>query len=95
MQDILMNLAQLAPVVAVLVVAVMYFLRKEDGYKKEISSLNVELRKNERESLELISRLTTTLDKLMDSDSNNKIELLSELRVLKESILNKIDNLKK
>lgn len=94
MDELLMSLAKLAPVIAVLVIAVYYFLNKEKGYKQEIAELNLELRKSEREALELMSKLTTTLDKMFDSDSRNKQEILVELRLLKETLTAKIDNLK-
>ena len=92
--DLIMNIAQYGVAFAVLALSIYYFLTKEKCYKKEIADLNQELRKSERESLELMSKLTTTLDKLIDSDSRNKDEILAELRILKETLSNKIDNLK-
>ena len=94
MTELLNQLANIAPVVAVLVVAIFYFLKKETGYKKEIDELNAELRKQERESLELMSKLTTTIDKFLESDSRNKHEVITEIRLLKETLTNKIDSLK-
>lgn len=89
-----MSLAEIAPVVAVLVVAVWYFLSKEKAYQKEIAQLNQQLRDNEKDSLQLLSKLTTTIDKLLEGDSRNTADIIKEIKQLEKTLAAKIDALK-
>jgi len=90
MEQLLIELSRLGPVVTILVVAIIYFLRKEKGYKLEITELNKEIKDNEKESLLLINRLANTLDKL----STNKEDVVKEIASLKEFITLKLEKLK-
>lgn len=95
MDQILLGLAKLAPVIGALVVGIYYFFNKEKKYVEQIEALNKELRTNERETLDIISKLTVTLDKLVENDSVNKTEIINEIKNLREIIMSKIDSIKK
>jgi len=94
MTDILMGLAQYGGAVAVLIASIFYFLKKESKYEAQISKLQDELRTNEKETLKLIQSLTVTLDKVMAAETGTKTEVLNEIKVLKETIIGKIESLK-
>lgn len=95
MTEILATLSKLAPVIAVLVAGIYYFFNKEKKYVTQIDALNKELRDNERGTLEIISKLTVTLDKLVENDSASKSEIVNEIKTLREIIITKIDAIKK
>jgi hypothetical protein len=95
MDQILLGLAKLAPVIGTLVVGIYYLFNKEKKYVEQIEALNKELRTNERDTLDIISKLTVTLDKLVENDSVNKTEIINEFKTLREIITTKIDSIKK
>jgi len=95
MIDILTAVAQYGGAVAVLVAGIYYFFNKEKKYVVQIEALNKELRDNERGTLEIISKLTVTLDKLVENDSTSKTEIVNEIKNLREIICTKIDAIKK
>lgn len=95
MDQILLGLAKLTPVIGVLVAGIYYFFHKENKYVEQIKELNKELRTNERDTLDIISKLTVTLDKLVENDSVNKNEIINEFKNLREIITTKIDSIKK
>ncbi len=94
MDEIMLGLAKLAPVVAVLVAGIYYFFTKEKGYKAEIKELNDVIRTQERKTLEIMSKLTSTLDKIANNDVTNKESILAELKSLKEILIARIDSIK-
>ena len=94
MNEILLGLAKLTPVVGVLVAGIYYFFNKEKTYITKIDDLNKILRDKDKETLEIIGKLTVTLDKLIESDSNSKTEVINEIRNLRDIIITKIDNIK-
>lgn len=90
MWDILYELAKSTPVVAVLVIGIKYFIKKEkekDNVIKEkeehIKDLNEEWRENNRESLEIISKLSRTIDKYSYMSDKNKVEIMKEIEQLR------------
>lgn len=102
MIEILIEIAKLSPIIGILIVAIIYFYKKEKAYKKEISdeksacdikiaTLNKELRENERENLNMMSKLASSLDKI----AVNNTMFHQEIQSLKEYIGLKIDALKK
>lgn len=93
-EELLNTVAKLAPVITVLVVALFYFLKKEKAYQAQIETLNEQLRTNEREYLELMNKLTQTLDKYIDGDTKNKQEIIQEIKLLEATLAAKIDSLK-
>ncbi len=94
MNEILLGLAKLAPVVGVLITGIYYFFNKEKKYVEQIDTLNKILRDKDRETLEIIGKLTITLDKLIESDSSSKNEIINEIRNLRDIITTKIDSIK-
>jgi len=94
MNEILLGLAKLTPVVGVLVAGIYYFFNKEKTYIAKIDELNKVLRDKDKETLEIIGKLTVTLDKLIESDSSSKAEVINEIRNLRDIITTKIDSIK-
>lgn len=68
MDVLLMKLAELGPIIALLVIAIYYFLKKESEYKKQISDLNLELRATEKENLTVLYKVLAYLKKLKGED---------------------------
>lgn len=95
MDQILLGLAKLAPVIATLVAGIYYFLNKEKKYIAQIEKLQEELRINEKETLKLIQSLTVTMDKVIHSENDTRVEVLNEIKILKETIVGRIESLKK
>lgn len=94
MYDILVYSGKIAPVIAVLWLAVRYFLKKEKSYQNQIEELHKELRANERETLTLMNRLTNTLDKVIQDTSENQKDILDEIRSLHKDLTKKLSELK-
>ena len=92
--DILIATAKIAPVVAVLWLAVRYFLKKEKVYQKQINDLQSELRANERESLSVLNRMTSVLDKLIENSADDRTIIVDEIRRIHRDITKKIDSIK-
>lgn len=95
MFEILVLLAKSTPVIAVLWMGIRYFLKKEKAYQSQIADLHKELRANERETLTLMNRLTTTLDKVIESGQSDRDEILHEIKTLAKDLNRKINELKK
>lgn len=87
MEEVLIQIAKIAPVIAVLVIALRYFLKKEKIYQKQIKDLNEEVRSIEKENLIMINKLADALDKISDTNEN----VHKELQLLKEIIKIKLD----
>ena len=64
--DIVGNLINVAPVVAVLVYFIIYFKKKEKESADKIESLTNELRTSEKEAITVIKDLTVTLKDLIN-----------------------------
>ncbi len=101
MLEILTELAKLSPIIALLIVGLIYFYRKESAYKKELKEeretcdvrldeLNKELRDNEKQNLEMIGKLANALEKLSDSTQDISKELVD----LKHCVELKLEELK-
>lgn len=78
---------------AALAAGIMYFYNKESKYITQIQELNKELRDTEKETLQIISKLTITLDKVVENDKSGKDELIKEIQNLRDIIIIKIDKL--
>lgn len=92
--EMLMDLAKLGPIVSLLIIVIIYFLRKEKSYKEELKekdvendALNDELRDSEKETLNLIHKLVGSLDKINTSNET----FHTELKSLKDYISAKLD----
>jgi preprotein translocase subunit YajC len=95
MNELLLNLAQLGPIVALLIVAILYFLKREQKKDLEIEALHKELRENEKESLTALLKLSALIDKMLDADATKNKLLIVEIQAMKLSIEAKIDALNK
>lgn len=94
MDEVLIQIAKVAPVIAVLVIALRYFLRKEKLYQKQIKDLNDEIRQSEKDNLDILDKLANVIEKLSNNVVDNRDKVLKEIIVLKEYITLKLDNLK-
>ena len=109
-EEILSSLVKLSPVIALLVLGIYYFYKKEKELNKElnkeretchaeISALNKEIRESERENLLIISKLSDVIDKLYDDNKDQheqiKQQIKDEMRDIRELIKDKINELKK
>jgi len=95
MFEILTEVAKIGPVVAILIVAIWYFIKKEKKYQQEIKDLNQSIRDNEKESLGMINKLADALDRIADAkgDIHTEIVRLKEFISLKlEKINSKNEN---
>jgi len=64
MEQLLINLADVAPIVGVLVIGIFYFFKKEKEYKQEISDLQAELRNCEKENLTVLMKVLAFFEKI-------------------------------
>ena len=106
--EILMELAKLAPVIGLLIVGLIYFYKKENGYRAEICELkkdndnriekmivmnNQFIKDNEKDNLDMISKLADALEKLSDDThdiSKDLIELKHSINLKMEELRNSI-----
>jgi hypothetical protein len=95
MFEILILLAKSVPVVAILWLVIDYLVKEKKSYVKKIDELQDELRKNERQSLEVMNRLTGVLDKLLENSAEDKHEILKEIAALHKDIAKKLNDIKK
>jgi hypothetical protein len=95
MFNILTLLAKSVPVIAVLILALRYFLKKEKAYIAQINNLQKELRSNEKETLQVLTKLTQTLDKVVENNEEDREDILKEIKSLNKTLSLKIDALKK
>lgn len=108
-EDLLLSLAKLSPVISLLIVGIYYFYKKERYLNKvlteeraachtDISNLNKEMRENEKENIVIISKLSDVIDKLYDDNKDQheviKQQIKEEMRDIKELIKEKINELK-
>ena len=62
--EMLVQVAQIAPVVMLLVVAVIYFRKREVKKEDEIVRLQNEIRMSEKENVILLYKVTAVLEKI-------------------------------
>lgn len=67
-EDIFITLAKNGPVVALLIAAVWYFLKREKKMEMKIEELNKELRESDKENVSLLIKISATLKKLTDNE---------------------------
>jgi hypothetical protein len=92
--EILTEIAKLSPMLGLLIVGIIYFFKKEKGYKTEIGELHKELRDAEKENLTALYQVTNFMDKMLESDKTKNQLLLKEIETMRNSIENKIESLK-
>lgn len=95
MFEILITVAKIAPVIALMWLSLQYFLKKEKTYQSKIDELQTELRKNEKEQLQVMNRLTGVLDKLLENSAEDKHEILKEIASIHKDLTKKLNELKK
>ncbi len=78
-EELLIELVKIGPIVTLLVAAVIYFLKREKKKEQEIEKLNEELRESEKENLTALYKTTVLFEQF-------KIEL--------ERLKDSVDNLK-
>lgn len=84
------SIAQYGIAFVVLASAIIYFLRRESKKEEEIKSLHQELRNAEKENLTALQKVTGVMERMVEGSDDIK----SEIRLVRESIERKIDNLK-
>jgi len=105
-EEILIGIAKLSPVFALLIVAIYYLYKEKNSISKElkderdkchtqISNLNKEIRDNEKENINIISKLSDVMDKMSEKIEDNHDDIKDQLRDVKELIKDKINELKK
>lgn len=72
MEDLLLTLAQQGPLISLLVIAIIYFLKREKKKDDIIEGLHEELRETEKEHLVLMNKLVAYLDKINDNVNDIK-----------------------
>lgn len=98
---IITDLSKLAPIIGVLLLGLIYFIRKEYttgktiriervNNQKRIDLLNKEIRSNEKDNLEMLNKLADALDKISVSTNN----VSDELRDFKNELRIKLSELK-
>ncbi len=92
--DVIFMAAKVAPVIAVLWLAIRYFLKKEKGYQKQIVDLQTELRSSEKDNLQVLNRMTSVLDRLIENSSEDRAMIIEEIKRIHKDISKKIDSIK-
>ena len=84
MEEILLGLAKLSPIVAILVYMMYWLKTRVESKEEEIKQLNAQLRESERSALEAFNKISDVLKTMsMDQTMSNK-EVVTELKNLKE-----------
>lgn len=102
MEIIITQLIKLGPIVTVLVLGLVYFFKKEksskleiekerDDYRERIDELNKEIRKTEKQNIELLSKLGSAIEKLY----SNTNEISKEVTDFKFLLIEKLSEINK
>lgn len=91
MIEILTNLAKLSPIIAVLVVGIIYLYKREKEARSEVSKLNDELRENEKENLNMLNKLVNAMDKISITNQSTTQAIKDEIKSLKDYIQIKME----
>jgi len=91
MDQILLDIAALSPIIAILIAIIWWLNKQLKNRELEISELHSELREIERDSLVGLVGLSRLVDEAVIKGSTNYDKLSSEIAQLKESILNKLN----
>lgn len=87
--DMLKDLAVLSPVIAILIIVIIYLCKQIDKKTKMITTLNKEIRDSEKSTMELLNTLSSTLEHLSkssDGNSHNIERLTDEIRGFKHDL---------
>jgi len=66
MEELLLGIAKLSPVIALLIASIFYFLKREKKFEAQIEELHKELRDSDKENVSLLIKVSATLDKLVN-----------------------------
>lgn len=91
MIELLTELAKISPLIALMVVAIIYFIKKETGYKAEITQLQAELRESEKDNLTALYKVTNIFETVL---AKNDV-ISKEIESLKEYIKERLDRIEK
>lgn len=90
MQEILLNIAQLSPVIGILVYILYYFKNKVDTKEQELKELNEVLRNTEKENAKTLADVYKTLNEMLNDVESSSRDMTNELKTLKEWLKEKI-----
>jgi len=88
--DSILEHGPIAAVFLAVSIFLVYLLNKRE---KQIQELNKYIRNNDKDNLETLNKLSTTLDKIMDKQKNSDNNVVTEIKNTKEIIVLKIENL--
>lgn len=84
MEEILLGLAKISPIVAILIYVMWYLKSRLETKESEIKELNTQLRESEKSAIEAFNKISDVIKTMsMDQTMSNK-EVVSELKNLKE-----------
>lgn len=95
MIDILLEIAKIGPLVALLIAAIIYFLKREKKNELVVEKLQVELRETEKENLTALYKVLAFVEKMDGKDKGRSDLLLKEIQEFRKSIEEKISALNK
>jgi hypothetical protein len=87
------SIVQQGPLAALFLLVCIYLGWRLNKKEKEIKQLNDYIRANDKENLETLNKLSTTLDKIIDTQKNSDSNVVKEIKNTKEIVVLKIDNL--
>ncbi len=93
--NILSELATIGPIVALLIAAIIYFLKRENKKDVEIEELQEQLRESEKENLTALYKTTALFEKFTSTEEHNYQMLLKELNETRKSLEDKISEINK
>jgi len=92
--SLIQQIAQGGVAFSVMLLAIIYFVNREKKKDKEIENLNKTIREIEKENLKALYSVLNYLEKSSDKYDNSFIQLKNDIDVMRQSIENKIENLK-
>lgn len=103
--EFLQSLFKLSPLIGVLVLAIWYFYRKEqtldaelniekEQCRKELASLNAEMRLNEKQNIIIITKLSDVVEKMIETTDRNFDDLTEDISDLRDMIKEKLSDIK-
>lgn len=96
--DIIGALWRLGPAFALMGIAIAYLVYQIDKKEKNVQELNLYIRDNDKENLEVLNSINGTLDKLIQSlvtgNENLKEKIIAEANSLKSHVDIKVAELK-
>ncbi len=88
--SILNSLADLSPVIAVLVAIIIWLGYKLEKSEKKLEELNTVIRNNEKENLSTLNKVSNTLETVIDDSKQSAIDVIKEVSSLREWLKEKL-----